>query len=918
MAEALQFKCGSDARRSAIRDDANLNGVDYLEVRTVHSMAGTFPYPLVILYCFKDVPPAALGAENVVIEGGVRIRGVSAQWVHTATELADNPPGPFRHLVSNEERDKVINKIEDPARAIVIRPSSCGDFSTYELTLKDSPGKPPLGFDPVLSRVRFSFMVECKAEFDCLCKEPSNEVLEEPAIDYMAKDYASFRKLVLDRLTLIMPNWKDRNPADIGMMLAEVIAYVGDHLSYYQDAVATEGYLGTARKRISAARHARLLDYPVNDGRNARAWVCFSVNSPMQLEKGTTLLTKVEGEAAAGAGVFRSIDEEVAKGAEVFETMYKATLYPGKNEMNFYTWGETDCWLPAGAISASIDGAGLESVDVFNWNAVPGADSEKLTGYLENNFGLGWVAKAAITKNSPDTLTMLSAGDKLVIKLDSANGKAVLSVNEEGLYEFAAEKVVAGNDHVIKTSCLQVGDVLVFAQRGSQSGIQDADISRRHAVRLTRLSTAVDPLTGASVLQVSWAREDALPFSLCLASGGKPASLVYGNTVLADHGLTVTENLENRVASGKYYPRLSERPLTMAGPGFDASSREGGSAASAFSYGADQVLPAIELVDKSNDRLTWEPDRDLLSNDEFARVFAVETEVDGISYIRFGESRRKAWALAIRQGKPVQFGATYRIGNGVRGNVGAESITRVVMQNGKLAEEIVAFNPLPAAGGQDPETLASISLHAPQAFRRQERAVTEADYEEVLKRHPQVQQAAAAKRWTGSWYTMFVAIDRKGGQQVDGAFRNEILDFLEKYRLAGYDIEVQPPIYVPLDIAIEVCLKEGHFKGEVKERLVDAFSNRVLPNGSRGFFHPDNFTFGQPVYLSKVYEAALAVDGVQSVVVKSFHRWAKKPNHELEDAAIRTGHMEIIRLDNDPNFAENGIIRFEFCGSGGV
>ena len=36
-----------------------------------------------------------------------------------------------------------------------------------------------------------------------------------PQIDYLAKDYASFRRLMLDRLSVTMPDWRERNPADI-------------------------------------------------------------------------------------------------------------------------------------------------------------------------------------------------------------------------------------------------------------------------------------------------------------------------------------------------------------------------------------------------------------------------------------------------------------------------------------------------------------------------------------------------------------------------------------------------------------------------------------------------------------------------------------------------------------------------------
>jgi hypothetical protein len=65
-------------------------------------------------------------------------------------------------------------------------------------------------------------------------------------------------------------------------------------------------------------------------------------------------------------------------------------------------------------------------------------------------------------------------------------------------------------------------------------------------------------------------------------------------------------------------------------------------------------------------------------------------------------------------------------------------------------------NPLSARGGQDPEPIAHAKLLAPVAFRTQERAVTEDDYAAAAERHPDVQRAAATRRWTGSWYTMFI------------------------------------------------------------------------------------------------------------------------------------------------------------------
>ena len=72
-------------------------------------------------------------------------------------------------------------------------------------------------------------------------------------------------------------------------------------------------------------------------------------------------------------------------------------------------------------------------------------------------------------------------------------------------------------------------------------------------------------------------------------------------------------------------------------------------------------------------------------------------------------------------------------------------------------------NPLPAVGGQDPESLEDVRQRAPVAYRVQERAVTPADYAEVTERYPEVQRAAATFRWTGSWHTVFLTVDRSAG-----------------------------------------------------------------------------------------------------------------------------------------------------------
>jgi hypothetical protein len=193
----------------------------------------------------------------------------------------------------------------------------------------------------------------------------------------------------------------------------------------------------------------------------------------------------------------------------------------------------------------------------------------------------------------------------------------------------------------------------------------------------------------------------------------------------------------------------------------------------------------------------------------------------------------------------------------------------------------------------------------------QERAVTAADWAEVAERQTGIQKAAARLRWTGSWYTAFVTFDRQDGLPVDATFKGAMQKALERYRLAGYDLEFNGPVYVPLEIVMMVCVKRGYFRSNVKQSMLKTFSSTVLANGRRGFFHPDNFTFGQPLYLAQIYQVAMAVDGVDSVKVLRFKRWGKTDGGEAPAGELKPGLFEVLRLDNDPNYPENGKIEFD-------
>ena len=338
--------CNDERRRSDVRESP-LRGLDYVEVSDDQ---------LTLTVYFLGKAPDDIDEENVRIEGGRRIRNIQVLDVDVHYDDDDD--------------------VDDYMEVTVDRP---GDFSTYTLRLVeragyDKKGQPLYrrfsGCDNRYAEVDFSFKVACPSDFDCAtdtsCPPP---VYELPEINYLSKDYASFRQLILDRLALTIPGWQESHIPDIGIALVEVLAYVGDYLSYYQDAVATEAYLGTARQRISVRRHARLVDYIMHEGNNARTWL--SLNTSQDILATTNFkiapadvyfITDPEGTLSMDGPMVDDADvQKLPTGTyEAFELLLEApkpaylNLYVAHNEIRFYTWGDQECCLPRGATSATL------------------------------------------------------------------------------------------------------------------------------------------------------------------------------------------------------------------------------------------------------------------------------------------------------------------------------------------------------------------------------------------------------------------------------------------------------------------------------------------------------------------------------------------------------------------------------------
>ncbi|MEB1528103.1 putative baseplate assembly protein [Xanthomonas sp. WHRI 7945] len=832
----MHLSCLTDPRRQAVRAFQGRVGLDFVEVSDDQRA---------LYVTFLGKLPPELREDGPGLPGHLRLEGGRSDRplviVDVDPQIGDGP-----------DRDDWL----------VVRLDRRGDHGTYRLHLEGVAG-----LDPMYASAAFSFKVGCPAELDCAsapaCVEPAPA---EPSLSYLVKDYASFKRLIEDRLALISPAWQPRYVPDLGVALTELLAYAGDYLSYYQDAVATEAYLGTARQRISVRRHARLVDYRLHEGCNARAWVALETDSDLDLPAAD--IAFVSG-IAADAPLPTVLDDERmaaldAPALAVFEPVgadaaANVRLRAAHSRIGLYDWGRDDGCLPRGATTAVLrDGwAGAEGQartldlrigDVLILREVVGARSG-----LEADADPQRAWPVRLVRVAPDEDSLFPSGP------DDPRPTPLLRI------EWHAQ------------------DALPFPLCLSALGPAPA------CARLRDVAMAF-----ANVLLVDHGRSTG-PQDLGTVPQAQspPECQCEGQPAPTDAG------------AARVSWRLAESPLTHR------HAAPAATAAASASVAADprDASPALAVLD--SDQATWQPVFDLLASRGGDRHVVAEIDNDGRARVRFGDG-----SLGQRPRAGLTMQARYRVGNGSAGNVGAGSINRLYVRGQRLSGiDLRLGNPLPARGGVDAEPLAQARLLAPSAFRSDlQRAIVAADYARIAERDPRLQRAAAELVWTGSWYEADVALDPLGQVPAAPAVLAQVRTALERVRRMGHDLHVETASYVALDLALEVCALPGHARGAVAAALRERFGAGCRSDGQPGYFHPDRLQFGQNVRVSALVAEAMSVPGVECARVTRLQRLYAPPNRELDDGVLALRGNEIARLDADPARPEHGRLSISVGG----
>ncbi len=799
-----------------------------------------------------------------------------------------------------EDQVKVVEIIDlgYSTSILQLKVKPIGDYSTYTLGIKTEGNS---DIDPVFNEIKFKFRPGC---FNTDCRpewEAAPRPGENPVIDYLARDYDSFRHVMMSAMAERVPGWQPTSEADLDQVLLELFSVAADELSDYQDRVMNEAYLATARKRVSLARHGRLMDYHIHQGNQASSWVA------LRVADGKTVNLKPDFEVATD----RNFDGERTI---VFSCQGLFYLGEGfKNELDNFRISDRlrdkfklyDINLSSESfVDVSDFGSRWEIIDDENKQVyLVVKDGDHLAVFVDwyLNYLLNDIKLHTWSDSKPALKAGATQADLLI-----ADGK------KETDAESVCNAIRGGKvKHLLLQEWLN-------PSTGKPPG---ANPGKRQLLKLLSGDEAVeklhDLLEDKWIVRVKWRDEYALENDYCFSIDCPPdkthddVSMFHGNLIKVYHGRArecifkapgeSLDSLQNeyhyeRTGSGSVICRLPDKHLAYR-------ETESGGLVPPESTLEVSVISASGVSDKYDEVISLIHSDD---SDEMGDHFVVETDESGHSLVRFGNGIN-----GKRLPEKAVVNCKYRAGIGPDGNIGSDRLICFPEYYDSLIDE--CWNPFDITNGRAPEPVAEIIRRVPEAYiYRQLRAVTLKDYVDRAEELEEVQRAYAAYSWTGSWRTVRITIDPRGGTELTETLSDKLASHLDAVRLIGEDLEIRPPRFVPLDITVELCVHPDFWPEDIKYLLEQEFSDGWTPGGRPAFFNPDLWTFGQGLMKSQIIGRVQMIEGVdhvKSVIMKRFN----EPTPGFRDR-IEIGPTEIIQVKNDPDQMEAGIIRFDLKG----
>jgi len=700
-----------------------------------------------------------------------------------------------------------------------------------------------------------------------------------------------------------LDGWRAREPGDLGLMLVEMGAYVLDVASFYDQLVANESYLGTARLAGQQRRHVSLLGYRPRPAVGSSVWLAAEAD-------GTRVITLPAG-TALRSGEFEG------NPPQVFELEADASVEPRINKLEVQRVPATTLPSPLSGVTVKAGslrvkagelvlleaGGSLFATQVASSAALLLRIRQPIT-YL--GFATPVVPPAGATYQG--TRLLKPGATCGAWKLAPATGEsAVLSGAELSLdtrLNLHAGDIVAVSDgsSTVARRVTAVAEVQYTVLASLTSTITDS---------ANKVSTLVSPPIKTGVTRLTF--DSALPFAATSV-----AQLVVHHSMV--EAATLHAPLKDTLAQGDpvFMPALMDPPRVdvtelllqdvhgdgvAAGGVLDAATHTA-SLDSAPDWGRElwapvqlfgNVMPATRGESVRGERLgvgdaslplqsfrlkkkpltylpaanaagrkstlavrvggvLWQEVESFYGVADDAMVYRVRHDDEGQTDVEFGGGARLPTGAVVL--------ADYRFGAGAAVPP-ADSVKQIARPVAGLRK---IRNPLPAYGGADAEGPAELALRGPQSALLLGRAISLVDIETAAAQQAGVRAARAAWRWDALGLRPAVAVSYIGDAQLAPA----ILATLRALAEDGAPISAHSAPAQPARLDVDVEVDPLHVPEDVVAAVSEALFAEVTLPGTGGLLRPERLGPDGVVFASVVVHAVMQVPGVAALRALGF------------------------------------------------
>jgi len=272
----------------------------------------------------------------------------------------------------------------------------------------------------------------------------------------------------------------------------------------------------------------------------------------------------------------------------------------------------------------------------------------------------------------------------------------------------------------------------------------------------------------------------------------------------------------------------------------------------------------VSVQDLEGNRIEWEKVDTFIGESFDSRVYTVKRE-DDFHIIEF--TRGQSGKVPE---KDYKIFANYRQGGGEEGNVGAETLTKLI-DNVDGVGSVINLQ-APFIKGEEEEDKELVKTKAPRTWRTNNRAVTRQDFEDIALMSGAVIKAKAEETFNDNNDVNLYIVDGGRNNPLPAGVIEEVKDTVEPRMLVNNNLLVYPANYKTWNVDADLVVKSNYVQSEVESQVRDTL---------RDNFSMENYDFGEKVKLLDINAEIKKINGVDNFILTVLNSDVTAEDYEI-------------------------------------